>query len=583
MRPPRGLHDGSPGGNRGVRAVKITFVPPHSGEPTDHVVICGANALTSRMAEELTARYGLTVTVIVPSAADRHAARMTVMPGVTVLERAVLDSDAFLAAGLPAARGLAIVHEDDLGNFHAALRAQELSPGIRLVIAMFNVGLGVRIRSFFTDCAVLSQAQMAAPSLVAAALSEPAPSHVRMAGRTLYVARRENVGAGQIVCGLAASSDAETPSLVPPGDPTAGIVLAVADGTPRNPLSRRRRRRLTAPLRLLRRTFGTQIGLIFAALVVVLIVGFVLLAIAAKTSVANAIYLTLMDTTGDAVPQTSNPGTEQLAQILLTFDSLAFVPVVTAAFVRSRLPGVADRDQLPESGHVIVAGLGTVGTRVVGQLHDLGLEVVAIDKSPDATGLPLARQLGVRVVFGEAHRDETLRTAGVTTCRALVSVTNSDIANLETALNARALAAEPRIVVRLYDDDLAARVQAVSDNTVSRSTSYLAAPEFAAALLNHHVLRTIAVGRHVLLLADVAADDETVLAGERIGAVHRPDLVRVIALRRGGSDAVEWSPAPDYLVRAGDRVVVVATRAGLSGLLRRDNPDKLRPAGSTAP
>jgi len=94
-------------------------------------------------------------------------------------------------------RGLAILHQDDLGNFHAALRAQELNPQLRLVIAIFNAGLGERIRTFFTDCAVLSESQMAAPSLVAAALGEPAPSHVRMASRTMYVARREDVGADQ--------------------------------------------------------------------------------------------------------------------------------------------------------------------------------------------------------------------------------------------------------------------------------------------------------------------------------------------------------------------------------------------------
>ncbi|MGB6457247.1 MAG: NAD-binding protein [Streptosporangiaceae bacterium] len=557
-------------------------MPPDAAEPTDHVVICGANALTSRMAEELTARYGLTVTAIVPSAADRHAARMTAMPGVQVLERAVLDSDAFLDAGLPTARALAILPEDDLGNFHAALRAQDLSPGIRLVIAMFNAGLGARIRSFFSDCAVLSEAQMAAPSLIAAALGEPEPSHVRMAGRTMYVARRENVGAGQIVCGPAASSEAESPSLVPPDDPTAGLVLAVADGTPRNPRSRHRRRRLGAPLRLLR-NLSSRTGTVVAGLIVVLGVGFALLAIAAQISPLNSLYLTLLDAAGAAVTSASLPGPVKLAQVLLTFDGLAFLPVVTAMIVGARLSSSAVRNQLPPSGHVIVAGLGTVGTRIVGQLHDLGIDVVGVDESAEAAGLPLARRLGVRIVIGEAHREETLRAAGIATCRALLSVTNSDIANLETALNARALAAQPRIVVRLYDDDLAARVQAVSDNTVSRSTSYLAAPEFAAALLDHHVLRTIAVGRHVLLLADVAADDDTVLVGERLGAVHRPDLVRVIALHRAGSEAVEWAPAPDYLVRAGDRVVVVATRTGLSGLLRRDDVGTVRPAGPAAP
>ena len=154
---------------------------------------------------------------------------------------------------------------------------------------------------------------------------------------------------------------------------------------------------------------------------------------------------------------------------------------------------------------MIVAGLGSVGTRIVGQLHDLGVDVVGIDKDADAAGTALARRLGIRVVIGETHREETLRAAGISTCQALVSVTDSDIANLETALNARALAAEPRVVVRLYDDDLAVRIEDAIGNTVSRSTSYLAAPAFAAAVLDHQVLRTISVGRHVLLLAEVTA------------------------------------------------------------------------------
>jgi Trk K+ transport system NAD-binding subunit len=537
-------------------------------EFSDHVILCGANAITSRMTEELTARYGLAVTVIVPSAQTVHSARMAAMPGVRVLEHAELTTDAFLAAGLPDARGLAILHQDDLGNFHAALRAQELSPRIRMVIAIFNAGLGERIRTFFADCAVLSESQMAAPSLVAAALGKPAPSHVRMAGRTMYVAGREDVGAGRIICGLASGPDAEASHLLPPDDPASGLVLAVADGTPRDPLSRRRQRRLTAPLRLMRRLLWHKMGLAFAALTAVLFIGYLLLAYVRGYSAMNALYLTLLDAAGDAVTDTSLHPSEKIAQFLLTFDGMAFLPLVTALIVSARLPGAADHARQPVSGHVIVAGLGSVGARIVGQLHDLGVDVVGIDKEPDAAATALARRLGIRIVLGEAHKEETLREAGIGTCQAVVSVTDSDIVNLETALNARALAAEPRIVVRLYDDDLAERVQRTIGGTVSRSTSYLAAPAFAAAVLDHQVLRTIAVGRHVLLMAEVAADRDAGLAGRRVADVHQPGTLRVIALRRPGSQDADWSPAADYQVRAGDRLVVLATRAGLSGILR---------------
>jgi Trk K+ transport system NAD-binding subunit len=493
---------------------------------------------------------------------------MAAMPGVRVLEHPELTTDAFLAAGLPHARGLAILHQDDLGNFHAALRAQELSPHIRLVIAIFNAGLGDRIRTFFADCAVLSESQMAAPSLVAAALGKPAPSHVRMASRTMYVASRGDVGADHIICGLASGPDADAPHLLPPDDPASGLVLAVADGTPRDPLSRQRQRRLTAPLRLARRLIWHKMGLAFAALTFVLVIGYVLLAYVRGYSPMNALYLTFLDAAGDAVTDTSLHTSEKVAQFLLTFDGMAFLPLVTALIVGARLQGTSDTPRQPVSGHVIVAGLGSVGARIVGQLHDLGVDVVGIDKDPEAAATPLARRLGIPVVVGETHREETLRAAGIGTCQAVVSVTDSDIVNLETALNARALAAEPRIVVRLYDDDLAERIQRTIGGTVSRSTSYLAAPAFAAAVLDHQVLRTIAVGRHVLLMAEVAADGDAGLAGRRVADVHQPGTLRVIALRRPGHPDADWAPAADYVILPADRLVVLATRAGLSRILR---------------
>src|SRR5258708_23094856 len=101
------------------------------------------------------------------------------------------------------------------------------------------------------------------------------------------------------------------------------------------------------------------------------------------------------------------------------------------------------------SDPVIVAGLGNVGTRILGQLHGLGIGVVCVDKDADAAGVPLARRLGLRVVTGETTREETLLTARVTRCRALVSATDSDILNLATALHARALPQHPRLVLPL--------------------------------------------------------------------------------------------------------------------------------------
>jgi Trk K+ transport system NAD-binding subunit len=393
----------------------------------------------------------------------------------------------------------------------------------------------------------------------------PAPSHVRVQRRTLYVARRDDVAADHVICGLAEpTDDPAAPRLLSPEADGADLVLAVADGTPRDPLARRRDP-VRAALGVARRLVWHRFGLLFGALLTVAVAGFALLCV--RYSLANAAYLTVMDLTGSAVTGSGVPTAEKAAQILLTIDGMASIPVVTAVVVGARLTGRVRREPRPPGGHVIVAGLGNVGTAVTGQLHDLGFDVVCVDNNPQAQGLSMARGMDLPVVIGDAFREQTLRAAGLDTCLALVSLTDSDIVNLETALNARMLRDDVRIVLRVTDDDLAERLQKTVANTVSRSVSYLAAPAFAAAMLEHQVLRTIAVGRHVLLIADVRVGDQAGLAGRFVADAEQDGQARVLALQVNGSGGLDWTPHRGYLLAEGDRLIVLATRNGLRRFL----------------
>src|SRR6516165_3142955 len=145
----------------------------------NHCIVCGDGPLAYRIGEELTSRYGEDVVLVLPERLRSNGPQMSTPAGATVLERDDLSSETFIEAGVASARAVALVGQDDLANFHAALRAQELNPDLRLVVAAFNRRLGEHIRGFFRDCTVLSSSSMAAPSFVAAALGSPAPSHVR--------------------------------------------------------------------------------------------------------------------------------------------------------------------------------------------------------------------------------------------------------------------------------------------------------------------------------------------------------------------------------------------------------------------
>jgi len=320
-------------------------VPPLSrlAARRDHLVVCGDNTLAARVIEELTTTYGEEVTVLLRSREQDQGPRIARLAKVRIIEREELDASAFIAAGVQSARALALLRADDLGNFHAALRAQELNPELRLVVAIFNTSLGERIRTFFRDCAVLSSSSMAAPSFVAAALGEPAPSHIRIAGRTLFVARRTDTHARRVVCGLAMTQDPQSPGLLPADAAHADLVLAVADGAPRNPLARQRRNPVRAVTDLARHLLWTRLGLAFGVLFAILVAGFVLLATASHFSLANAAYLTALDAAGAAVTKPGYPTSEKIAQVLLTFDGLAFLPVITAVVVGARLTGSLQR------------------------------------------------------------------------------------------------------------------------------------------------------------------------------------------------------------------------------------------------
>jgi len=539
--------------------------PRRADRRGDHLIVCGDGPLSYRITEELTSRYGERVTVILPDRRNHHGPQISALPRVRVLEYPELSSQAFTDADVQSARALAVVWQDDVGNLHAGLRAQELNPGLRLVLAIFNGRLGDHIRMLFPDCTVLSGTAMSAPSFVAAALDQPAPSHVRVQRRTLYVARPDDVAPGAVVCGL--TDDHDDPRLLPPGEglrDQAHLVLAVADGTPRNPLARS-----PNPARalagLLRRLVWHKFGLVFTALLAVIGIGLALLA--TVYSLSDALYLTLMDLTGSALTRSQDTPAEKVAQVMLTVDGMAFIPVITAIVVGARLTGSVRRAPRPASGHIIVVGLGNVGTAVTGQLHDLGFDVVCVDNNPNAPGIPMARQMGLPVVIGDAFREQTLRAAHLDTCLALVSVTSLDIVNLETALTARALRDDLRIVLRLTDDDLAERLEKTTGNTISRSVPYLAAPAFATAMLEHQVLRTIDVGRHVLLIAEIRVADQAGLAGSLISDTEQDGQARVLALQASGMAALDWSPQRGYQLAAGDRLIVLATRRGLGRFL----------------
>jgi Trk K+ transport system NAD-binding subunit len=536
-------------------------------------IVCGDSPLAYRLVNELVTRFGADVTVILPHRDRNQGPLLAALPGVRLFEAAQPDDAALRAAGITEALSLALVNSDDVGNIHAALRAHDLNPDIRLVIRMFNTSLGSRIRTLFEDCAVLSDSAMAAPSWVGASLGEWAPTSNRLPGRTVYAAQRADVPPSKVICGLADLSGG-TPRLLPADQDSADVVLALADANPEVGEDRRRGRWRRLGRRVLF-LLGNNLVRIVLALVLLIVLGLVLMATVGHAGWGGAVYQTLLDAAGDAVPDRALRTLDKILQLVVTLSGLALIPVATAVvvdgLVRARLTDPAP-DPALFGGHVVVVGLGNVGTRVVGQLHDLGVPVVGMSTDENARGVALARRLGVPVVFGDATREDTLRSVSLANARALVLLTSSDVVNLEAALVGRSHQEDLRVVLRLFDDDLAERLEHSVGIAISRSVSRLAAASFAAAMVERQVIGTMSIGRSALMVAEVPVVAGSPLVGQPVAVANMADRARVIALRHHGVPGLNWKPGADYQLAPQDRLTVVATRAGLGQLLDSSIP-----------
>jgi Trk K+ transport system NAD-binding subunit len=550
----------------------------------EHVVLCGLGELGLRTLQELR-RLGDEVVVVARAPPPEDADRAREL-GATIIEGAHRQERVLRRAGIETAAALVAAEDDDIGNLHAALVAHELNPRLRIRLRMFNHELGERVESLFENCAVFDSAALAAPAFVSAALHEDWEQRIEVGGSSLIV-RHGSTSDPDVVLPLARLLPDGTAEPFPSeGEDVLCLThsahvppsAAVPGGVTR--LRRRRRGRLATLWRLLAATdrrlrYTLEMVLLLTAVSVVVFLIF------ADLDLVDAIYftVTVITTTGfgdinlrDAAEPLQLYGVFVMllgAAALAVLFALVADLVVSARLARA-FGGMPDALE----GHVIVCGLGNIGYRVVEELARLELDVAAVELDAGNRFVSAVRRLGVPVLIGDARLRETLQALKLDRARCLVVVTSEDVANLETALGAHILNPELRVVLRLFDADLAARVERAFEIPISRSPAALAAPAFAAAAEDERVIATISVGLPALIVARVTVEPGSELDGETVAALEASGHTRVLLF----DDPAEqrWHPPADTMLAAADQVVVVVTRRGLAHVLAASEGEAAR-------
>ena len=163
--------------------------------------------------------------------------------------------------------------------------------------------------------------------------------------------------------------------------------------------------------------------------------------------------------------------------------------------------------------HIVLCGLGNVGYRVLEHLKRLGEEVVVVEMKEECRFADDARNMGVPVVTGDIRLLSTLKKADIKKARCLIAVSDEDMANLEAALSARSVNEEIRIVMRIFDHNLANKLRSGFGIETAFSTSALAAPAFAMAAVDPSIIGSFYVGEDLMLNLEITVRDGSRLNG----------------------------------------------------------------------
>jgi Trk K+ transport system NAD-binding subunit len=579
-----------------------------------HVIVCGLHSVGLRIVEEL--NLSGVPAVVVDDHPDVALARELHGWGVPHLTGSSRSAATLAEAGLPGAVAVICALKDDLHTLETALLTRELRADVRVVVQLGNPAVGRALAQI--DVAVLDVAGLSAPAIAEACLRS-GTQEIMLDGERFLAARttaaragslRELYGALAPVAVLPATGDDTVvcpgrDHEVAPGDrvtvfATPDELRAAGISAPapypahaRPPGTLKRARRLM--FSLLHAAGERRMATAMAALVTVLIASIAVLRLGyrvpggGRISLLSSAYFTAETVTsegyGDFTFRGQAPWLMASAICLMLLGALfvaVFFAMLTNMIVSRRIEESLGRQRITGlSGHVIVIGLGTVGTRVIQRLVAAGRSVVAVDQDEGNRRLGMVRALGVPVIIADATLPQTLESASLANASAVAVLTSDDLANLETGLAVRDQLGErwqtTPVVLRMFNSPLARSVRHNFGFSSVRSTAALAAPWFVGAALGLDVLSTFYADDEPLLVARLTVTPGGGLHGLAMAGVAA--RTRVLAIRRAADEALEHPPRRGTRFRAGDQAYLIGPYEELLAVVRQDRP---APQGRTS-
>jgi Trk K+ transport system NAD-binding subunit len=220
------------------------------------------------------------------------------------------------------------------------------------------------------------------------------------------------------------------------------------------------------------------------------------------------------------------------------------------------------------SGHIVLVGLGKLGFRTYTLLRELGEKLVVIERSAENQFLETVRRDGTPLFIGDARRHALLVDANVARAKSVVVATDDDLANLETALDARRIAPGVRVVLRMFDQNMADKIREGFNIHLAVSQSAISAPAFATAAIDPSIINSYMVGDRLVVTQRWAVLEGGPLEGRTVGDILAEHQFGVVEHRPVDGPS-RLFPSPDTRLASGDRLIVQGPFEAIAALRKK--------------
>ncbi|NNG37577.1 potassium channel family protein [Nakamurella aerolata] len=205
---------------------------------------------------------------------------------------------------------------------------------------------------------------------------------------------------------------------------------------------------------------------------------------------------------------------------------------------------------------IAIAGAGSVGRSIAGELVENGHQVMLIDR--DAEAIKPERIEQAQWVLADACELSSLEDAGMQTCDVVIACTGDDKVNLVVSLLAKTEFAVARVVARVNDPRNEWLFTDAWGVDVAVSTPRIMAALVEEAVSVGDLVRLFTLRQGEANLVEVTLPPQTAMAGRPVRDLRLPRDAALVTILRSGRVIV---PSPDEPVESGDELLFVASPA----------------------